>query len=293
MFVPVVRVRLLHSVRFLVVLPLLALPWSVASRCFGQENPPQTEEQRRAREALNKGVQDFKNAQYEEAAQDFLRAKQLDPQLTNARLYLATTYASQYIPGAPSEENMHMGRAAVEEFRGVLNIDPQNISAIDGLGSMLFQMAGQPYSPAMFEESKSYHLKHIQVQPRDPEAYYWVGVIDWTTTFRANAELRAKHNQAHSNRQVRDTEPLPVGLREEYRNAHGPAIDEGIEALIRAIQLKPDYDDAMAYLNLLYRRKADAVETKTEREQLMTVADALVDRVMEIKQKRAGGPSQP
>jgi len=36
-------------------------------------------------------VQNFKNGQYEEAARDFLRAKQLDPKLLNARLYLATT----------------------------------------------------------------------------------------------------------------------------------------------------------------------------------------------------------
>jgi len=93
---------------------------------------------------LNEGVQSFKNGQYEEAARDFRRAKQLDPKLLNARLYLATTYASQYIPGAPSEENIRMGRATTEEFRGVLSLDPQNISSIDGLGSLVFQMAGSP-----------------------------------------------------------------------------------------------------------------------------------------------------
>ena len=106
MVIPVIRVRLLHSLRFLVVVvSLLALPWLTAGRCSGQENPRQTEEQRQAREALNKGVQDFKNAQYEEAIENFRNAKQLDPRLVNARLYLATAYSSLYIPGAPSDEN--------------------------------------------------------------------------------------------------------------------------------------------------------------------------------------------
>jgi len=88
---------------------------------------PQTEEQRQARAALNKGVQDFKNGQFEGATQDLLRAKQLHLRIVNARLYLATTYAAQYIPGAPSEENLRRGRAAAEEFRGALALDPQNL----------------------------------------------------------------------------------------------------------------------------------------------------------------------
>ena len=50
----------------------------------------------KARDLLNKGVAAFKNAQYDTAIEDFKQAKELDPGLMNARLYLATAYASQY-----------------------------------------------------------------------------------------------------------------------------------------------------------------------------------------------------
>src|SRR5258708_2355002 len=113
----------------------------------------------------------------------------------NARLYLATAYASQYIPGAPSDQNVRLGTQAVNEFKEVLSIEDKNISAIDGIGSILFQMAGTPYEPKKFEESKSYHQKHIDLKPNDPEPYYWIGVIDWTLAFRANGELRAAYNR--------------------------------------------------------------------------------------------------
>jgi tetratricopeptide (TPR) repeat protein len=293
MMIPVIRVRLPRSLRFLVVVSLLALPWLTTSRCFGQENPPQTEEQRQAREALDKGVQVLKNGQYDEAIAEFTRAKQLDPQLLNAHLYLATAYASQYIPGAPSEQNRRIGEAAVVEYREVMNVQPENLPAIDGVGSLLFQMAGQPYDPAKFAEAKSHFQKHIQVKPEDPEPRYWVGVIDWTLSFRANGELRAGYNQTVRAEQLRDTDPLPVELREEYMRDYGPIIDEGIEALKHAIELKPDYDDAMAYLNLLYRRKADTVASETEREKLIETAEDLVDQVKDIKQKRVEASSQP
>src|SRR6266849_2167603 len=53
----------------------------------------------KARDWLNKGVQAYKNGQFDTAIEDFKQAKDLDPGLLNARLYLATAYASQYIPG--------------------------------------------------------------------------------------------------------------------------------------------------------------------------------------------------
>jgi tetratricopeptide (TPR) repeat protein len=244
----------------------------------------------KARDLLNKGVAAYKEAQYDAAIADFQKAKELDPQLMNARLYLATAYASQYIPGAPSDQNVRLGTAAVNEFKDVLSIDDKNISAIDGIGSILFQMAGTPYDPKKFEESKSYHQKHIDLKPDDPEPYYWIGVIDWTLAFRGNAELRAAHNKSNIKKQVRDDDPLPPPVRAVYVEKYGSLVDEGITDLQKAIQLRPDYDDAMAYLNLLYRRKADMVESADERASLKKQADDLIDKVKEIKQKRAEQP---
>ena len=245
----------------------------------------------KARDLLNKGVGAFKNGQYDAAVEDFKQAKDLDPSLLNARLYLATAYASQYIPGAPSEQNKNIGKQAIAEFKEILQTNPDNLSAIDGIGSILFQMAGTPYDPKLFEESKSYHKKHIQQKPEDPEPYYWIGVIDWTLAFRANAEMRKDYNEKNIRKQVKDTDPLPAAVRGEYLSKYGSLIDEGVSDLQKAISIRPDYDDAMAYLNLLYRRKADTVESADERASLQKQADELVDKVKEVKQKRASQPA--
>src|SRR5215475_10239450 len=245
----------------------------------------------KARDLLNKGVQSFKNGQYDAAVEDFKQAKDLDPTLLNARLYLATAYASQYIPGAPSEQNRKIGQQAIAEFKEILTSNPDNLNAIDGIGSILFQMAGTPYEPKLFEESKTYHQKHIQLKPEDPEPYYWIGVIDWTLAFRANGEIRKDYNEKNIRKQVKDTDPLPASVRTDYVSKYGSLIDEGIADLQKAITLRPDYDDAMAYLNLLYRRNADAVESSGQRAELRKQADDLVDKVKEVKQKRASQPT--
>src|ERR1700688_3570573 len=77
----------------------------------------------RARDQLNKGVAAFKNGQYDASVEDFKQAKDLDPDLLNARLYLATAYATEYIPGAPSDDNVKVGQQAVSEFQDVLTVD--------------------------------------------------------------------------------------------------------------------------------------------------------------------------
>jgi tetratricopeptide (TPR) repeat protein len=246
----------------------------------------------KARDLLNKGVNAFKNGQSDAAIEDFKQAKEADPDLLNARLYLATAYASLYIPGAPSKENEAHGQQAVQEFKEVLDKDPNNISAIDGIGSIVFQMAGQPFDPKKFEESKTYHQRHIQLKPDDPEPYYWIGVIDWTLAFRANGEMRMDYNKNNIRKQVKDTDPLPTAVRTQYSDKYGQTVEEGITLLQKAISLKPDYDDAMAYLNLLYRRKADLVATVDERNEYLKRADDLVDQVKQIKQKRAEQPQQ-
>src|SRR5215467_16203462 len=111
----------------------------------------------KARDLLNKGVNAFKNGQYDAAVEDFKQAKDLDPSLLNARLYLATAYASQYIPGAPSEQNRNIGKQAVQEFKDILGSNPDNLNAIDGIGSILFQMAGTPYDPKLLKNRRTYH----------------------------------------------------------------------------------------------------------------------------------------
>ncbi len=228
----------------------------------------------KARDHLNKGVQAYKVAQFSAAIEHFRQAIDLDPSLINARLYLATAYASQYIPGAPSPENSKVGEQAITEFKKVLEMDPTNVGSIKGIGGLYFQMS-------RMEDSKEWHRKLIELQANDPEPYYYIGVIDWTLAFKPRSDLRNKLKLA------RPEDPIPVKQRLELAKTNGPIVEEGIQALKQALEIKPDYTDAMAYLNLLYREKADLVEG-AERAALTSQADAIVERIKEIRSGKEG-----
>src|SRR6185369_7366978 len=73
-----------------------------------------------ARDNLNKGVRAFREAKYEKAISFFQDAMKLDPELTNAELYLATAYSQQFTPGFSSPENDKNAQMAIDTFESVL-----------------------------------------------------------------------------------------------------------------------------------------------------------------------------
>lgn len=206
----------------------------------------------KARDQLNKGVRAYKSAQFNEAIEHFKTAIQLDPTLVNAKLYLATAYQTQFIPGAPSDDNVKMGQAAVDEYNDVLSSNPNNANAVAGLASLYYGMG-------KLDEARTYYNKQLQLSPSDPIPYYSIGVIDWLQTYKPRMTLRAKLGIADA------MKPLaPKGAKkdvlqacQDLKQSNDPKVEDGIQQLNKALQLRPDYADAMQYMNLLYREKAD------------------------------------
>lgn len=239
----------------------------------------------KARDDLNKGVQAYNNAQFEQAIEYFKDATENDPKLINAQLFLAQAYAQQYIPGAPSEENKRNGEQAIAVWKKVLDSNPNNTTALAGIGSMLYSMAGSPFNRDMMEQAKGYQQKALSLNPNDATAYYWVGVIDYWIAFRTNAQLRADYNQK-AKKPLKPLDPLPAKVRDDFVQKEGDTVKEGIDNLNHALQIKPDYANAMAYLNLLLREKADMESDPAARDADEKQADQLLDKVKEINQKQ-------
>ena len=230
-----------------------------------------------ARDHLNKGVQAFKNAKYEQAIDHFQQSVALDPTLINARLYLATALAQQYIPGADTPDNNKFAEQAIDQYKIVLDKESKNINSIKGIAYLYLQMK-------KFDLAKEYYKKASDADPNDPEPYYSVAVIDWTQTYQPRQEARAKLG-------MKPEDSLPAKDKKvcaEMKDKNTATVQEGIDNLNKAIQLRPDYDDAMAYLNLMYRERADIqCDDKDAHAADLKTADEWVDKTMATKKAKA------
>ena len=230
----------------------------------------------KARSALNKGVTAFTAGNYIIAGQHFEQAAELDSELSAARVYLAYSTMMQYQPGVQFADNLAIAEKALAGFDDVLKDDPQNETALKSKASLYFQMKEM-------DQSKEWHMKVLDAVPDSKESFYTIGVICWTQSFTPRLQLRADLNM-----QQEDPGPLrDRQKREELAAEVIPLIDEGLDAMGKAIELDADYSDAMAYINLLYRERADFADSRQGYDEYLALADEWVEKTLETQRRVA------
>jgi tetratricopeptide (TPR) repeat protein len=244
----------------------------------------------KARSDLNKGVQAYKNAKYDQSIQYFKEAVSLDPGLVNARLYLATAYAQQFVPGVDSPDNNKSAEAAIDQYQEVLKLHPgreQEINSLKGIAYLYLQMK-------KFDQAKEYYRKALQMDPNDAELYYSIAVIAWTQVYQPRMQLWAEQG-------LKPTDELKSEKAcQKLKDTNADKVNDGLQALDKAVKLRPEYPDAMAYMNLLYREKAhiDCGDPEARQADLKT-ADGWVDKSisarkeLEAKQRGPQGITVP
>jgi tetratricopeptide (TPR) repeat protein len=201
----------------------------------------------KARDQLNKGVQAYKSARYEEAIGHFEQAVNYDPSLPMARSYLATAYAQQVVPDLTTPDNLKTANLAIENFQKVLDEKPGDINSMKGIASIYFNID-------QYDKAKEWQIKVLQADPKDAEAAYTIGSIDWRLAYR-NA-VQALRNVGMTDDGEGNVK-MPKKACQALAEQNTPLVNEGIDYLQKAVDIRPSYDDAMAYLQLTYRRKAD------------------------------------
>jgi len=240
----------------------------------------------KSRDRLNKGVAAYKNAKYQDAIENFKAAINLDPENPNARLYLATAYMTQWIPGADSPENVQLADAAKTEFKTVLGKDPKDKIALASLASLSYNQAGPLQGEAKtkkLDEARDWNFKLIEADPKNKEAYYSIGVISWSKWYPALGTARAQLG-------MKPEDPGPIKdkkVKDELKAQFTGIIEEGITNLEKALEVDKEYDDAMAYLNLLIRERADLSDSPEEYKKQVEIADNWVQKALDTKKMKA------
>jgi tetratricopeptide (TPR) repeat protein len=236
----------------------------------------------KSRDHINQGIASYKSAKYGDAVDHFERAIQLDPSNPTPRMYLATAYMVQWIPGAESPENVQYARKAKEEFLKVLDKDPKEGTALAYLATLAFQQAlslPPDEKVKMFDEAAMWQHRRIDVDPKEKEAYYTLGVI-------AYDKFRPALLTARADGKMRPEDPGPLKdkkTKADLQAQYSAVLDDGMQNLNKALEIDPEYDDAMVYLELLMRERADLLDNSDAYKKEMEVADAWLQKALDTK----------
>jgi len=200
-----------------------------------------------ATDEMRAGVVAYKFSDYPGAAEHFKAALAINPDLTQARLFLATAYAQQYVAGDESAENVAMAEQAIDTFKQVLSDDPSELERYKSV----VPIASLSFNLKHFAEAREFYARAIELKPDEARNYFSLAVVDWTEAHKS--QMKAREELGLSESAMISKPEACAALRAQNQ----PKVEDGIQRLQKALELQPDYDDAMGYMNLLFRERAE------------------------------------
>jgi tetratricopeptide (TPR) repeat protein len=243
--------------------------------CLAIAGIAQDEAKAAARNEVDTGVEAFRQARYEDAIAHFEQAVANDPEFVVARMYLAATYLQVFQPGLDTPENVVLATRALEQYSEILRSNPSDVESLKGVAYLKLQLNE-------FDEAKEAYAKAIALNPADPELLYAAAVANWSNANGGITAEKAKLD-AETEYSLIVSEGCP-----DVRTRFLPDIDSAIAMLNKAISVRKDFVDAMAYMNMLYRLRAE-VECGSKKNFKADVkqSDEWAARAAEARKKKA------
>lgn len=282
----------------------------------------------RAMKAFKDGNKLYAGSDWKAAAAKYDEALQLNPDSAIIYFYLANSYDNQYRPGrAGDPENEKLLEKAIEHYKlaaqripdpkmkrlsleylvaaygpdkrndpteaepvvkQMIDLEPSEPSNYFALAKIYedsgeYELAEQtflkakeakPSDPGVFMQLAGYYNRQgdftktmdalgqrVALEPNNPEAHYTVATYYWDKAYR---DFRLK-----------DAEKLDMVLK-------------GIESVDKALTIKDDYTEAIAYKNLLLRLQANLIKDPARQQALIKQADVLRDKANEMRKAKQG-----
>jgi tetratricopeptide (TPR) repeat protein len=233
--------------------------------------------------AMEGGVGLYKSGRYADAAASFVIATRLSPQNQLAHFYLGSAYASQVVANALTPDNTEMASAALAELDIVLKSHPHYLPAVEQEATVYRDLQ-------MYDQALPLEREAAAMDPNDVDVAYALGYLDWVESAK-NAAATLKEDGILQDDGLGNT-TLSHRACDTLRTQNNALVNEGIASLKRVLEHKPDNADAMQYLQLMYRRRADL--ECGERSGLgadLKLADQWKQKAVELR-KQAAAPTQ-
>lgn len=270
----------------------------------------------------------YKTSQWKDAAGKYEYVLQQDPSRSEVYFFLANSYDNAYKPSRAGEpENDSYIQKAILNYRKAAEADKnpemkklalQYLVAAYGPEKLNDPAQAEPIVQEMvriapndtgnyfalariyedagrFEEAEAALLKAQETNPNDVTVY-----VQLAGFYNKQGEFDKTMGALHKSAEIKPDDPQGHQLVATYYwekafkdHTLAPAakknyILKGIEATDRALNLNPNYTEALTYKNILLRMQANLETDMGKRAQLIKEADEIRARAMELQAKAAG-----
>ena len=249
----------------------------------------------KAKQEIKKGNEFAKAQQYQTALASYQEAMRLDPAEKRLHKSIGYAYMGMYQPGSKHAKDLEIAGKAIEHLKQYVDAYPEDRKAREVLLSMylateryddavgfyqtmlkedpkdtkaMSSMASIYFKKGDFDKGVEWLNRRIEAEPPDvrPEVYHLIGAQAWDRSYN-----------------YPEIDPM----------TRARIVDQGLEALNKAVELKPDYFEAISYINLLYREKAKMEIDPVKQQELLATADRYRNQAMELRKKAMAAQTTP
>jgi tetratricopeptide (TPR) repeat protein len=238
----------------------------------------------KSKQEIKKGNEFLKAAQYQSALASYEEALRLDPAENKLHKHIGIAYMGMYQPGSKHPKDLEFAQKAIDHLKKYVQAYPEDQKAFEYLVSMYLNteryddaidfyqnhllkkdpkdskamqsLAMLYFKKGDFENGVKWLKQRLTVEGNNPEVYYLIGVQAWDRSYNfpdLDPELRAR------------------------------IIEEGLEALNKALQMKPEYFEAVSYINLLYREKAKMEPDPVKKQEYIDTANKYLQQALDMR----------
>jgi tetratricopeptide (TPR) repeat protein len=238
----------------------------------------------KSKQEVKKGNEFLKAAQYQSALASYEEALRLDPEEKKLHKHIGIAYMGMYQPGSKHPKDLEFSQKAIDHLKKYVQAYPEDQKAFEYLVSMYLNteryddaidfyqnhllkkdpkdskamqsLAMLYFKKGDFENGVKWLKQRLTVEGNNPEVYYLIGVQAWDRSYNfpdLDPELRAR------------------------------IIEEGLEALNKALQMKPEYFEAVSYINLLYREKAKMEPDPVKKQEYIDTANKYLQQALDMR----------
>ena len=238
----------------------------------------------KSKQEIKKGNEFLKAAQYQSALAAYEEALRLDPGETKLHKHIGIAYMGMYQPGSKHPKDLEFAQKAIENLQQYAQAYPEDTKSREYLVSMYLNserfddaiafyqneflkrnpkdakamnsLAMLYFKKGDFDNGVIWLKKRLEIEGNNPEVYYLIGVQAWDRSYN-----------------FPDLDPA---LRTKI-------VEDGLQALNKAIELKPDYFEAVSYINLLYREKAKMETDPVKKQEYTDTANKYLQQALEMR----------
>jgi len=240
----------------------------------------------KAKQAVKKGNEFFKAGKYDTALASYQEAARLDPGEVKLKKNIGLAYMGMYQPGSKHAKDLEFATKAIENLKGYVVEYPDDRRAQEFLVSMYL-------ATDRYDEAIGFYENMLKTNPKDGKAmgsiasmYFKKGDFDKGMEWQKKlADLEGDKPDPY----------IMIGVQAWDRSYHYPdldittrthIIDEGMTALQKALQIKPESFEAITYINLLYREKAKVETDPVKAQEYTDSANKYLAQALELRKKQ-------